>query len=75
MSNLDKIIEREYKTYIQRSNAYYDNKNDVNFLLVKESEKILKILCSIQSDIDLNDDFEFLVCFLGFLGRLNNEFK
>lgn len=75
MSNIDEFIKVEYKTYVERWNNYYDNSTELNLLLAKESEKILRILYAIKSDVNLYDDLGFGIGFSGFLGLLNIEYN
>ncbi|WP_443092563.1 hypothetical protein [Basfia succiniciproducens] len=75
MSNIDELIKVEYKTYVERWNNYYDNSTELNLLLAKESEKILRILYAIKSDVNLYDDLGFDIGFSGFLGLLNIEYN
>lgn len=75
MSNIDEFIKVEYKTYVERWNNYYDNSTELNLLLARESEKILRILYAIKSDVNLYDDLGFGIGFAGFLGLLNIEYN
>ncbi len=68
---LIKKIKREYITYERHYSDFLEEESQENKDLVKQSEKILKLLFKEKTGLDADEDLSHSIAFANFLSELN----